>query len=166
MSSNGYRRAELEKQRKKLLRLQQLKNQAHGLYTSCLSTIRAITEPAIQQLIAKDLKQIQQQLGQASQQIESSPQQAKKGIKKLQRRLNSVIAEAEATVKKLSKQQAQARALLESARQNIEAEKEAAEQDLNLMPVLVKSAKAYATLGEMVNTLKEVFGEYVEPAEF
>ncbi len=44
--------------------------------------------------------------------------------------------------------------------------KEAAEQDINLMPILVKSAKAYATLGEMVNTLKEVFGEYVEPAEF
>jgi len=44
--------------------------------------------------------------------------------------------------------------------------KHAAENDSNLMPKLVKCAKAYATVGEMINTLKEVFGEYVEPAEF
>ena len=44
--------------------------------------------------------------------------------------------------------------------------KDAAQNDRNLMPVLVECAKAYATVGEMVNTLKDVFGEYVEPAEF
>ncbi len=44
--------------------------------------------------------------------------------------------------------------------------KKAAEEDRNLMPYLIECAKAYCTLGEMVNTLKEVFGEYEEPAEF
>jgi len=44
--------------------------------------------------------------------------------------------------------------------------KEAARHNKNLMPVLVDCAKAYASVGEMINTLKEVFGEYVEPAEF
>ncbi len=44
--------------------------------------------------------------------------------------------------------------------------KQAAETDTNLMPILVRSAKAYATVGEMVEALKDVFGEYVEPAEF
>ena len=44
--------------------------------------------------------------------------------------------------------------------------KEAAQNDMNMMPILVKAAKAYATVGEMINALKEVFGEYVEPAEF
>lgn len=44
--------------------------------------------------------------------------------------------------------------------------KDAAVNDKNLMPLLVDAAKAYATVGEMVDTLKEVFGEYVEPAEF
>jgi hypothetical protein len=34
------------------------------------------------------------------------------------------------------------------------------------MPELVKCAKAYATLGEMINVLKDNFGEYTEPAEF
>jgi methylmalonyl-CoA mutase N-terminal domain/subunit len=44
--------------------------------------------------------------------------------------------------------------------------KYAAENDINLMPALIECSKAYATLGEMIETLKEVFGEYVEPAEF
>ncbi len=44
--------------------------------------------------------------------------------------------------------------------------KHAAQNDINLMPKLVECARAYATVGEMINTLKEVFGEYVEPAEF
>ena len=50
--------------------------------------------------------------------------------------------------------------------QNLKALKKAAEEGTNLMPVLVDCAKAYATVGEMINTLKDVFGEYVEPAEF
>jgi methylmalonyl-CoA mutase N-terminal domain/subunit len=44
--------------------------------------------------------------------------------------------------------------------------KKAAQGDENLMPFLMACAKNYATLGEMVNVLKEVFGEYVEAAEF
>ena len=34
------------------------------------------------------------------------------------------------------------------------------------MPEFIKCAKTYATLGEMVEVLKEKYGEYVEPAEF
>ncbi len=44
--------------------------------------------------------------------------------------------------------------------------KEAAETGKNLMRPLIDGAKAYCTLGEMVNTLKEVFGEYDEPKFF
>ena len=43
---------------------------------------------------------------------------------------------------------------------------EAAVQDRNLMPEFINCAKMYATLGEMINVLKEKYGEYVEPAEF
>jgi methylmalonyl-CoA mutase N-terminal domain/subunit len=43
---------------------------------------------------------------------------------------------------------------------------EAAAEGKNLMPDLIKCAKSYATLGEMINVLKERYGEYVEPAEF
>jgi len=35
--------------------------------------------------------------------------------------------------------------------------------DTNLMPLLMECARADATLGEMVSTLKTVFGEFVEP---
>jgi methylmalonyl-CoA mutase N-terminal domain/subunit len=44
--------------------------------------------------------------------------------------------------------------------------KKTAEDGGNLMPILVECAKEYATVGEMIDTLKDVFGEYVEPAEF
>jgi methylmalonyl-CoA mutase N-terminal domain/subunit len=43
---------------------------------------------------------------------------------------------------------------------------ESAAQGKNLMPEFIDCAKAYATLGEMINVLKERYGEYVEPAEF
>ncbi len=42
--------------------------------------------------------------------------------------------------------------------------KEAARSDKNLMPLLIEAAKEYATLGEICETLKEVFGEYREPS--
>jgi methylmalonyl-CoA mutase N-terminal domain/subunit len=36
----------------------------------------------------------------------------------------------------------------------------------NLMPVLVRAVKAYATLGEIIDVFREEFGEYREPAIF
>ncbi len=42
----------------------------------------------------------------------------------------------------------------------------AAEGKNNLMPYIIDAVKAYATVGEVSNTLKEVFGEYKEPAAF
>jgi methylmalonyl-CoA mutase N-terminal domain/subunit len=36
----------------------------------------------------------------------------------------------------------------------------------NLMPRLIDAVKAYATVGEISGALKEVFGEYKEPALF
>ncbi|MCK4755206.1 MAG: methylmalonyl-CoA mutase, partial [Calditrichia bacterium] len=43
---------------------------------------------------------------------------------------------------------------------------EAAAQGKNLMPEFINCAKMYTTLGEMINVLKQKYGEYVEPAEF
>ena len=31
------------------------------------------------------------------------------------------------------------------------------------MPLFIEAVKAYATLGEIIETLKGVYGEYVEP---
>ena len=44
--------------------------------------------------------------------------------------------------------------------------KKAAEDEVNLMPFILKCVKSYATLGEIIETLKEVFGEYEEPIDF
>lgn len=41
--------------------------------------------------------------------------------------------------------------------------KKAAEKDKNLMPSILNCVKSYATLGEIIDALKEVYGEYREP---
>ena len=40
--------------------------------------------------------------------------------------------------------------------------REAADSEVNLMPALIDAATSYATVGEMMTTLAEVFGRYVE----
>ena len=42
----------------------------------------------------------------------------------------------------------------------------AAEGDDNLMPHFIEAAKAKATLGEMCDVLRDVFGEYREGSDF
>ncbi len=42
----------------------------------------------------------------------------------------------------------------------------AAREQVNVMPYLVNCCKVYATVGEMANVFRDVFGEYVEPSIF
>lgn len=51
-------------------------------------------------------------------------------------------------------------------KQTLKALRTAAANGENLMPRILDSVRAYATLGEMCNTLKEEFGEYKEPIIF
>ena len=44
--------------------------------------------------------------------------------------------------------------------------KKAAEKDENLMPLILDSVKAEATLGEICDALREVFGEYIGSASY
>lgn len=44
--------------------------------------------------------------------------------------------------------------------------KAAEQEDVNLMPFILQAVKRYATLGEICNTLREVFGEYRPPSFF
>jgi methylmalonyl-CoA mutase N-terminal domain/subunit len=44
--------------------------------------------------------------------------------------------------------------------------RKASEGDENLMPYILDAAKAYATLGEICDVMREVFGEYEEPPTF
>ena len=39
-----------------------------------------------------------------------------------------------------------------------------AESDQNIMPVLIEAVKACATVGEITDALRDVFGEYREPS--
>ncbi|NLG68080.1 MAG: methylmalonyl-CoA mutase family protein [Firmicutes bacterium] len=49
-------------------------------------------------------------------------------------------------------------------RHALEALCEAARREQNVMPALIEAVRAYATLGEMVDTLKAVYGTYTEEA--
>jgi len=44
--------------------------------------------------------------------------------------------------------------------------KKAAKDEQNLMPSILKAVKTYATLGEVMDSLKEVYGEYKEPITY
>jgi methylmalonyl-CoA mutase N-terminal domain/subunit len=46
----------------------------------------------------------------------------------------------------------------------LQALKQAAQQGTNVMPATIEAVKAYATVGEIANVLKEVYGEFQEPA--
>jgi methylmalonyl-CoA mutase N-terminal domain/subunit len=46
----------------------------------------------------------------------------------------------------------------------LEALGSAASTDANLMPYILAAVRAYATLGEMCDVLRKVFGTYEEPA--
>ncbi len=44
--------------------------------------------------------------------------------------------------------------------------KKAAVNEENLMPHILKAVKSYATLGEIVDSLKEIYGVYQEPTTY
>jgi len=48
----------------------------------------------------------------------------------------------------------------------LKALEKAAKDKVNVMPYLVDCCKAYATIGEMTNVFRDIFGEFVEPSIF
>ncbi len=53
-----------------------------------------------------------------------------------------------------------------AVRSSLKALEKAAREKENVMPYLVECCKNYATVGEMADTFRDVFGEYVEPNIF
>ncbi|MEM4729044.1 MAG: methylmalonyl-CoA mutase family protein [Thermoplasmata archaeon] len=51
----------------------------------------------------------------------------------------------------------------QEVRKRLEALREAAQGDENLMPLILNCVEAYATIGEICGVLREVWGEYQEP---
>lgn len=52
----------------------------------------------------------------------------------------------------------------DKVKESLAALKKGAQGDDNLMPLILEAVKAYATLGEICEVLKEVFGEYGQPS--
>jgi methylmalonyl-CoA mutase N-terminal domain/subunit len=53
----------------------------------------------------------------------------------------------------------------EKARETLTALRHACENNQNVMPYLIDAAKAYVTLGEITDVMREVFGVYQEPVQ-
>ena len=68
-----------------------------------------------------------------------------------------VEAEQLARLQKVKRERNNAR-----VRQVLDKLYDAADRDENLMPTIIEAVKAYATLGEITNVLRSVFGEYQE----
>jgi len=52
----------------------------------------------------------------------------------------------------------------EKVRQVLDKVRKVAESEENIMPVMIEAVKAYATVGEISDALRDVFGEYREPS--
>jgi len=53
-----------------------------------------------------------------------------------------------------------------AVKNSLKALEKAAREEKNVMPYLLECCKSYATVGEMSNVFKDVFGEFVEPSIF
>lgn len=53
-----------------------------------------------------------------------------------------------------------------TVKQNLDDLKKAAQSEENLMPFILNCVKSYATLGEITESLKEIYGEYQEPVTY
>jgi len=52
----------------------------------------------------------------------------------------------------------------DKVKQSLDRVREVAGSDHNIMPVLIEAVKAYATVGEITDALRDVFGDYREPS--
>ncbi|MHB9071263.1 MAG: hypothetical protein ACYC54_12965 [Sedimentisphaerales bacterium] len=128
MSSTGQMQIYLERQRKEQLRLGRLQKQAYSLLDACRGQIAGIKDPAIQQLAGPGLKNIQQDISQASVIISSDPDKAVKNIRKIQSQLQALLSKAQQKASDFTKEQAEAKSKLEICSQNLQAEQQTANE--------------------------------------
>jgi methylmalonyl-CoA mutase N-terminal domain/subunit len=73
-------------------------------------------------------------------------------------------AQAEEQIKRLNRVKEERDS--QAVKENLEKLKVAAGSDENLMPYIIEAVKSYATVGEISNVFREVFGEFKEPVRF
>src|SRR5579883_1796030 len=131
MSAVGQRQAELARQRQEQLRLEQVRAQCQALHQECMTTLAAVADPAIQQLAARELGQVSQELGQAIHQVNQAPDQTLQDLQAIQGRLHQAIAAWQAAAQKWTTTKTQAEARLATLRARTKAEQTALKPDAN-----------------------------------
>jgi len=110
MSLNGWVQAELEHERLEQARLNTVRELARDLLVLCETKFGAVRKAEVQQLAARGLKAIRQDLNTAAQVIAAGPDRGLKYVQDIHRRLHAVIADAEAKANAWSREQAKTQA--------------------------------------------------------
>lgn len=124
MSLNGWQQAELESQRKEQLRLERARTQANAVLAACNEAIAVVRDPAVQQLAAAGLRTVKQELKQAAGQIAQAPNMALKAVRRAEKHLHRVIADAEAAAHKWSQGRAKSEARIAELRAHAQTAKQ------------------------------------------
>jgi hypothetical protein len=121
MSMEGWRRAELERQRREQLRLQQVTAQAQAMLAACQQGLSTISDPAVQQFAQASLREVVSRLNAATKLIAVNPDAALGELLGVQGRLTQAVAAAEQAAHRWSTEQVQTRARLAEARARVDA---------------------------------------------
>jgi len=104
----------------KQIQLEQLKKEAGVLLNDTNDMLKHIHNPAIQQLIGPQLRQLQPQIKKVAEQIQTDPQQAKSLSENLKKQLQEILDKSQEQLQKDSQTKAKANATLEQVRQQLE----------------------------------------------
>jgi len=104
----------------KQIQLEQLKKEAGELLNDTTDILKHIHNPAIQQLIGPQLRQLQPQIKKGTELIHTDPQQAKSLSENLKQQLQEMLVTSQDQLQKDSRTKAEANAILEQVRQQME----------------------------------------------
>jgi len=112
----------------KQIQLEQLKKEAGVLLNDTTDMLRHIYNPAIQQLIGPQLRQLQPQIKNVTELIQTDPMQARAQSEDLKKQLQQMLDTSQEQLQKAAQTKAKAHATLEHVKQQLEAYIEEASQ--------------------------------------
>jgi len=140
------------------IQLEQLKEQAGASLNDTAALLRQIHDPALQQLIGPEIRQLQPELQRIAELVQEDPQKAAAQSKALQKQFNKLLDQTQKQLQKDAAAQADAHAALEEVKQQLEAvfedSTDAASQILQQVQTLIDTGEDQYRQGQF-KALKE-----------
>lgn len=122
MSLNGWRQVELAQERRRQIRLEQVRTNVEALIQRIQRQIQDVKDPAVQQLAGSELSKINAQVPEIQRRLAQDPDRALTAARSTQKQLQRTLSDARAGAKKWSQEQARANARIEELRARLETE--------------------------------------------